>query len=146
MNVGVGVAVDPVIIPTATRFTINFNGAARLSLDLLHSIVQNRYTKLFNETERQSVKILILGLKAVRNGFIAKLYFYKLLNVEEEGERIAYVVSVYNEQQVLVIFGSWLLDTEAGDIFFNDRSQLHRDLMMDAANLYITQLFQQPEN
>ncbi|CAF3800311.1 unnamed protein product [Rotaria sp. Silwood1] len=127
-------------------FTINFKRAARLSLDLLHSIVQNWYTKLFNEIERQSVKILILGPKAARNGFIAKLYFYKLLNVEQEGERIVYVESVYDEQQALAIFGSWLLDAEAGDMFFNDRSQLHRDLMMDAANLYITKLFQQQKN
>ncbi|CAF4126965.1 unnamed protein product, partial [Adineta steineri] len=63
-------------IQTRILFSANVNLAARNQLDVLHSIVYPWYKQLLNETERETVKVLILAPKAARDGTVEKLYFY----------------------------------------------------------------------
>jgi hypothetical protein len=46
----------------------------------------------------------------------------------------------------MAILGSWLLDAYAGDAFYDDSSRLHRDLMENAATVYLKQLFKPMNN
>ena len=124
-------------------FLINVKHAARAQLDKLHSIVYPIYTKQFNRTEQKTVQILILGPKGPRNGFIIKQYFEKLLDDEHAGsEQILYAENLTDEQLALNVLGSWLLDTHTGEAFFDDRTRLHRDLLMDESSAYIKKLFE----
>ena len=126
-------------------FSININLAARAQLDMLHSNIRPWYEDRFNDTERRSLKIVIMGPKTARYGFLVKAYFYALLGERQEGKHIIYVESVDDEQKALEVLGTWLLDAKAGRSFFHgDSERLHRDLLADAANVHIKRLFPQP--
>jgi len=123
-------------------FSINMDLAARAQLDMLDSKMRPWYQDQFNDTERDTLKIIIMGPKTARHGFLTKSYFYALLGERHEGKHIIYVESVDDEQKALEVLGIWLLDAKAGQIFFNgDSERLHRDLLADAAGLHIKRLF-----
>jgi hypothetical protein len=128
-------------------FSINIDLAARAQLDMLDSKIRPWYQDHFNATERDTLKIIIMGPKTARYGFLTKSYFYALLGERHEGKHIIYVESVDNEEKALEILGIWLLDAKAGRSFFNgDSERLHRDLLADAANLHIERLFKKSKN
>ncbi len=79
-------------------------------------------------------------------GFVSKLYFYELLDEHYEGKRILYAENTFDEPRAMAILGSWLLDAYAGDAFYDDSSRLHRDLMENAATVYLKQLFKPMNN
>ncbi|CAF1467920.1 unnamed protein product [Rotaria magnacalcarata] len=128
---------------TQTLFSINIELAARLHLDMLDSKIRPWYQHHFNDTERNSLRILIMGPKTARHGFLTKEYFYTLIGERHEGKHIIYVESVDNEQQALEILGAWLLDAQTSTTFYDgDSERLHRDLLADAAKTHIKRLFE----
>ncbi|CAF1066761.1 unnamed protein product [Adineta steineri] len=133
-------------IQTRILFSANVNLAARNQLDVLHSIVYPWYKQLLNETERETVKVLILAPKAARDGTAEKLYFYGLFNEYYEGERIIYAESIFDEEIAINILDSWILDTYAADAFFDDPTQLHRDVMANEAMVYVKKMFKTIKN
>ena len=125
-------------------FQINLDQVARAQLDLLHSIVNPWYTKLFNETERQTAKVIVAGPKPVRNGFFMTLYFNTLFGLNEqqsENNRVIFTENVLDQSTIKNILGSWLFDEYVGEAFYNDSLRLHRELMMDETVTYLKQLF-----
>lgn len=125
-------------------FSININLAARAQLDMLDSRLRPWYQERFNNSERHSLKIVVMGPKTARYGFVIKTYLYALLGERHEGKHIIYVESVDDERKALEVLGTWLLDAQASQTFFNgDSERLHRDLLADAANVHIKQLFPQ---
>jgi hypothetical protein len=128
-------------------FSINIDIAARAQLDMLDSKIRPWYQNHFNNTERNSLKILIMGPKTARYDYLEKAYFYALLGEKHEGKHIIYAESIDNEEKALEILGIWLLDAKASRNFFDgDSERLHRDLLADAANLYIKRLFKKSKN
>lgn len=128
-------------------FSTNIDLAARLQIDMLHSKIRPWYENHFNDTERRSVKIILMGPKTARHGFIEKTYFYTLLGEKYEGKHIIYAESVDNEQKALEVLGIWLLDAKASRNFFDgDSERLHRDLLGDAAKVYIKRLFKKTKH
>jgi hypothetical protein len=123
-------------------FSMNIELAASAQLDMLDSKIRPWYQDRFNETERKSLKVLIMGPKTARHGYVEKTYFYKLLGDKHEGKHIIYAENIDNEQKALEILGIWLLDAEASASFFDgDTERLHRDLLADAANVHIERIF-----
>jgi len=109
---------------------------------MLDSKIRPWYQNHFNDTERKSLKIVIMGPKTARYGYLSKAYFYTLLGERHEGKHIIYAESIDNEQKALDILGIWLLDAKASKIFFDgDSERLHRDLLAGAARIYIKRLF-----
>ncbi|CAF3491651.1 unnamed protein product [Rotaria sp. Silwood1] len=124
-------------------FSINIELAARIHLDMLDSKIRPWYQNHFNDTERKSLKVLILGSKTARYGFLAKAYFFTLLEEQDEGKHIVFAESIDNEQKALEILGAWILDAEASNNFFDgDTERLHRDVLADAAKTHVKQLFE----
>ncbi|CAF4342020.1 unnamed protein product [Adineta steineri] len=100
------------------------------------------YEERFNDTERNTLKILIMGSKTTRDGYIEKTYFYTLLGERQEGNHIIYVEDADNEQRALEILGVWLLDAKASARFFSgDSERLHRDVLADAGVAHIKRIF-----
>ena len=138
--------IDPIVLKDFCQraqkyFSINVDLPARAQLNILHSKIEPWYRLRFSDTERRSLKIVIIGPKTVRHGHLEKICFYELLREHHEGRHIIYAESVDDEQQALQILGTWLLDAQAGRNFFDDKERLHRDLLSDAAQTYIQQLF-----
>jgi len=128
-------------------FSTNIDLAARVQLDMLDSKIRPWYQNYFNDTERKSLKVIIMGPKTARYGYLEKAYFYALLGERHEGKHIIYAESIDNEQKALEILGIWLLDAKASRSFFDgDSERLHRDLLADAANVYIKRLFRKLNN
>lgn len=127
---------------TRAPFARNVRLGARAHLDRLHAIVYPWYRETLNETERQTVQVLILGPKTPREGSLMKQYFQKLLGLSSvEGQRLIYGENLSDVKQGLDVLGSWLLDRYAGEAFFNDQTRLHRDLMIKDAADYIQAFF-----
>jgi hypothetical protein len=128
-------------------FSVNIELAARAHLDMLDSKIRPWYQDRFNDTERNSLKVIISGPKTARYGFLEKAYFYRLLGERHEGKHIIYAESIDNEDKALEILGAWLLDAKASKIFFDgDSERLHRDLLADAAKTQIERLFKTSRN
>jgi len=75
---------------------------------MLDSKIRPWYQNHFNDTERKSLKIVIMGPKTGRYGYLSKAYFYTLLGERHEGKHIIYAESIDNEQKALDILGIWL--------------------------------------
>ena len=128
-------------------FTINIELAARAQLDMLDSKMRPWYEDRFDDNERRLLKVVIMGPKTARYGYLEKSYFYALFGERYEGKHIIYAESVDDEQKALQILGIWLLDARAGASFFDgDSERLHRDLLADAANKHIKRLFNKSKN
>lgn len=125
---------------------MNIDAAARAQIDMLFDKIEPWYRIHFNQTERQTVKILILGPKTPRHGHLEKMFFYRLLGEYGEGTHIIYVENIDNEEKALEILGTWYLDEDISTEFFNDHHRLHRDLLGDAANTYIQRFYNTEKN
>lgn len=124
-------------------FSENVALAARAQLDQLHATVYPWYQNVLNETERQTVQVVISGPKPPRDGFVTKQYFEKLLGGGSlEGKRILYAENVYESKAVSNLLAAWILDRHAAEAFFHDATRLHRDLLEKPAQSYINELFQ----
>ncbi|CAF1250983.1 unnamed protein product, partial [Adineta steineri] len=123
-------------------FSVNIDLAARAQLDMLDTKMRPWYEERFNDTERNTLKILIMGSKTARYGYIEKSYFYTLLGERQEGDHIIYVEDADNEQRALEISGVWVLDARASASFFSgDSERLHRDVLADAGVAHIKRIF-----
>ena len=128
-------------------FRINIELAARVHLNMLDTKIRPWYQSHFNDTERQSLKVLIMGPKVARYGSLEKEYFYALLGESYEGNHIIYVEDIDSVQKALQILGVWLLDAKVSDNFFDgDSERLHRDLLADTASEHIRRLFKKSKN
>ncbi|CAF0998942.1 unnamed protein product [Adineta ricciae] len=123
-------------------FALNIELAAQMHLDLLDEKVRVWYYERFNETERDALRVTIIGPKTARHGFLEKTYFYHLIGEKREGKHIIYAENVESEEKALEVLGIWMLDAKAAAMFFEgDTERLHRDLLSDATAKYIKGLF-----
>lgn len=124
-------------------FSRTVTRAAHAQLDQVHSVIYPIYTQLFNETERATVKVVILGGKSPRKGAIFMQYFEKLLGGQSlEDKRIIYAEGIRDYSIARNLMGSWLLDAYSANAFFDDPTRLHQDLFIDDTKAYIKTLFE----
>lgn len=67
-----------------TLFQSNLNRAARIRLDSLHAVIYPWYTKLLNEIERETLKVIITGPQSLRKGYLVTQYFEALFHLDDE--------------------------------------------------------------
>ncbi|EAY30757.1 hypothetical protein [Microscilla marina] len=117
----------------------NVLAAIAAQIDVAHTFTKEFYSTLDNQ-EKKQLMVLVSGPKAARKDHAITQYFAKALNVKGEGARILYTESVFSRKGVLNILGTFLLDTQVGISFFNDKWRMHRDLLSDAGRYYISTL------
>ena len=123
-------------------FSKNFALAARSQLDEMHSRIYPWYHNHLNGTERLALRVLIIGPKTAREGFVITQYLEKLLGGHPlQSKRILYVENLPEIPVALNILSTWILDQHAAVAFFQDDTRLHRDLMKNNAADYIKELF-----
>jgi hypothetical protein len=119
-------------------------GAARAQIDATHKQMTAWRNKL-TEEEWKKLKVIVMGLQMPRRDNISVQYFARLLGVPGEGPRIIYSEAIFDEERALALLGTHLVDTRIGADFFGDPKRMHRDLLGDAAKVYLDELFKKSE-
>jgi hypothetical protein len=117
----------------------NVTEATRAQLDATHAQV-SAWRQDLSPQEWDRLHVLIIGPHMPRENLVVVQYFLRLLHEPAEGRRVVYAESLWEEPQALDLLGTHLLDGSVGEAFFGDYMRMHRDLLGDAASLYLPRL------
>jgi hypothetical protein len=122
----------PLVMQNATE-------ATRAQLDAIHAQV-SAWRHDLSPREWDRLHVVIIGPHMPREGLVVMQYFLRLLGEASEGRRVVYAESQWEEPRALELLGTHLLDGDVGEAFFGDYMRMHRDLLGDAASLYLPRL------
>lgn len=117
----------------------NVTLATRAQLDATHAVV-SKWRREMSPDEWAKLHVVIIGPHMPREDLVVTQYFLRLLHEPQEGRRVVYAESLWQEQQAMDLLGTHLLDGGVGEAFFGDSMRMHRDLLGDAARIYLTKL------
>ena len=115
---------------------VNVDEAARVELDALHSHV-SEWRHQMTPDEWNALHVVVMGAHMPRDSEITMQYFQRLLDEPVEGRRIIFAEGLWEEPRALDLLGTHLVDGSAGAAFFGEFMRMHRDLLSDAARVYI---------
>lgn len=114
----------------------NVDEAARAELDAVHSHVTEWRHQMTPE-EWKALHVVVMGAHMPRDEEITMQYFERLLDEPMEGHRIIFAEGLWEEPRALELLGTHLVDGSAGVAFFGEFMRMHRDLLSDAAKVYL---------
>lgn len=114
----------------------NVDEAARVELDALHSHV-SEWRHQMTPDEWNALHVVVMGAHMPRDEEITMQYFERLFDEPIEGRRIIFAEGLWEEPRALDLLGTHLVDGSAGAAFFGEFMRMHRDLLSDAARVYI---------
>ena len=114
--------------------------AARAQINAIDRVVRPWWDGL-SQAERERTYVVVLGGKTSRPGNVAYSYFVNLLGPAEDGHRVVYAESLFDEKAADAILGSLLTDRRLSLDFFADERRMERDLLADGAEARLLQLF-----
>ncbi len=114
----------------------NVDEAARAELDALHSHV-TEWRHQMTPDEWKALHVVVMGAHMPRDEEITMQYFERLLDEPVEGRRIIFAEGLWEEPRALDLLGTHLVDGSTGAAFFGEFMRMHRDLLSDAARVYI---------
>ena len=122
----------------------NVDEAARVELDALHSHV-SEWRHQMTPDEWNALHVVVMGAHMPRDSEITMQYFQRLLDEPIEGRRIIFAEGLWEEPRALDLLGTHLVDGSAGAAFFEEFMRMHRDLLSDAARVYIQNSLLKPK-
>ena len=114
--------------------------AARARLDAIDRDVRPWWDAL-SEGEHQRTMVVVLGAKTARAGNSVYGYFVNLLGAAEDGRRVIYAESIFDEKDADALLATLLTDRRLSVDFFADERRMERDLLADGATARLLQLF-----
>jgi hypothetical protein len=117
----------------------NVDEATHAQLDATHRQV-SAWRRELSPEQWGELHVLIIGPHMPREDLVVTQYFLRLLHEPNEGRRVVYAESMWEEPKALDLLGTHLLDGSVGDAFFGDYMRMHRDLLGDAAKAYLREL------
>jgi hypothetical protein len=114
----------------------NVDEAARVELDALHSHV-SEWRHQMTPDEWKALHVVVMVAHMPRDEELTVQYFQRLLDEPIEGHRIICAEGLWEEPRALDLLGTHLVDGSAGAAFFGEFMRMHRDLLADAARVYI---------
>lgn len=117
----------------------NVTEATRVQLDAIHNCV-SAWRRELSAEEWNRLHVVIVGPHMPRDGLVVTQYFLRLLHEHNEGRRVVYAESLWEEPKALDLLGTHVLDGNVGEAFFGDYMRMHRDLLGDAATRYLRRL------
>jgi hypothetical protein len=114
--------------------------AARARLDAIDRDIRPWWEGL-SQLERERTFVVVLGAKTSRPGNLAYSYFVNLLGAAEDGHRVVYAESVFDEKGADGVLAQLLTDRRLSVDFFADERRMERDLLADGAEARLLQLF-----
>ena len=122
----------------------NVDEAARVQLDALHSHV-SEWRHQMTSDEWNALHVVVMGAHMPRDSEITMQYFQRLLDEPIEGRRIIFAEGLWEEPRSLDLLRTHLVDGRAGSAFFGKFMRMHRDLLSDAARVYIQNILSKSE-
>lgn len=122
------------------QILINMTAATKSRIDSFHRQV-SAWRNHMSEEEWEQLHVVILGAAMPRKNNLAVQYFSKLLGSRGEGMKIIYAESIFGDKKALQLLGTTLLDTRISNGYFSDPWRMHRDLLGNAAAVYLDQLW-----
>jgi hypothetical protein len=95
------------------------------------------WKKELTPAEWNALHVVMIGPHMPRDGECSIQFFERLFRERQEGERIIYAESLWNEKDALNLLATHEVDESAGQAFFGDPMRMHRDLLADAAKAYL---------
>ncbi|MEC8337328.1 MAG: hypothetical protein VXZ84_04225 [Planctomycetota bacterium] len=114
----------------------NIKLAAKFRIDHFHRQIVIWKQNISTE-DWDRLHVIVSGPAMPRKNNLAVQYFSKLLGVRGEGEKIIYAESVFQPTRARQILGTNLLDAQIGEGYFGDPWRMHRDLLGNAAAVYL---------
>jgi hypothetical protein len=117
----------------------NVTDATHAQLDATHAQV-SAWRRELSPHEWDRLHVVIIGPHMPREDLVVMQYFLRLFHEPQEGHRVVYAESLWEESKALDLLGTHLLDGGVGEAFFGDYMRMHRDLLGDAARQYLPRL------
>lgn len=114
----------------------NIKLAAKFRIDHFHRQIVI-WNQNISKEDWDRLHVIVSGPAMPRKNNLAVQYFSKLLGVRGEGEKIIYAESVFQPTRAMQILGTNLLDGQIGEGYFGDPWRMHRDLLGNAAAVYL---------
>jgi hypothetical protein len=114
--------------------------AARAQIDAIDRDLRPWWTGL-SQAERDHTFVVVLGAKTARAGNAAYGYFVRLLGPAEDGHRVVYAESIFDEPAADGLLATLLTDRRLSLDFFADERRLERDVLADGAEARLLELF-----
>ncbi len=125
------------------RVLDNSAEAVRAQLDGYHRQML-AWKERMSPSDWSRLTVVVMGMPLPRKNNTAVQYFARLLGEPGESQRIVYSESVFDETRALDLLATRAVDTQIGIDFFNDPLRMHRDLLGDAAGMYLPLLIERP--
>ena len=104
--------------------------------------------------ERKRLHVAVGSAHMPRVGNLAMQYFSVALNelfkgrfeeeeIQNSDFRLVFTESLFDENEILKVLATHILDADIGSYFFDDRQRMHRDLLADAAEQILREKFGQ---
>jgi hypothetical protein len=87
--------------------------------------------------EWKALHVIVMVAHMPRDEELTVQYFQRLLDEPIEGHRIICAEGLWEEPRALDLLATHLIDGSAGAAFFGDVMRMHRDLLSDAARVYL---------
>lgn len=111
--------------------------AARAQIDMIHAAVQGWRAQL-PPGAWDRVVVVVQGPHQPRVMNLQASYFRYALG---DDDRVIYAENIFDEKGALGLLGTVMTDRELAVVAFDDRLRMERDLLGDAADAYLKQVF-----
>jgi hypothetical protein len=118
-------------------------------LDSLHAHMDKLRRQMSCE-EWQDLHVVVTGSRQARAGEVTLQYFSKLFGEfpgvgASKEDKIIFVEGSPNEEKMLLAVCEHVMNGTLGEAFFEDKFALQRDVLADAAAVYLEKLFSMPQ-
>jgi len=117
----------------------NIAGAAKSQLEVIHRQVM-AWKKEMAPEQWKKLRVAMQGAALARNGGLAKQYFKRLLHIEKEGLRLVYKELYFPPTPMLTLLATHSVDRGISLAVFDNPDRMFRDVLGDAARIYIKKL------
>ena len=117
----------------------NIAGAAKSQLEVMHRQVM-AWKKEMTPEQWKKLRVATQGAALARNGDLAKQYFERLLHIEKEGLRLVYKELYFPPTPMLTLLATHSVDRGISLAVFDNPDRMFRDVLGDAATVYIKKL------
>jgi len=114
----------------------NIREAAVLELEALDRLVP-AWRRAHLAGQWPTVKVVVIGSHMARAQEVSWQYFSRLLGQNREGGRLVFAEEKWDPREAMHLLASHKVDRGLGEAFFGDPMRLHRDVLGDAAKIWL---------